>query len=89
MRTCSRQSSPTAPNAHETSSSTLLRDTGRDDVVAGLVVLEHEPHRTDVVARVAPVAARGEVAERELLLEAERDRSGGTRDLPREEVHRP
>ena len=33
------------------------RDTRRHDVVPGLVVLHHQPHRADVVAGVAPVAA--------------------------------
>ena len=36
-----------------------------DDVVVRLVLLEHEPHRLDVVAGEAPVALRVEVAERE------------------------
>ena len=34
-----------------------VRLTGGDHVVVGLVLLEHHPHRFDVVARVAPVAA--------------------------------
>ena len=76
-------------NAQATSSSTLCETPGRDDVVARLVVLEHQPHRADVVARVAPVAARGEVAEHELVLEAERDRGRRPRHLPGEEVDRP
>ena len=39
---------------------------GRDDVVAGLVLLEHQPHRLDVVAGEAPVALGVEVAEPQL-----------------------
>ena len=37
---------------------------GRDDVVVGLVLLQHQPHRAHVVAGEAPVALRVEVAER-------------------------
>jgi predicted PurR-regulated permease PerM len=39
---------------------------GRDDVVVGRVLLEHQPHRADVVTGEAPVALRVEIAEREL-----------------------
>ena len=35
----------------------------RDDVIFGLRLLQHEPLRADVVARVAPVAARVEIAQ--------------------------
>ena len=42
----------------------------RDDVVVRLVLLQHEPHRPDVVARIAPVAAGVEVAEDELVAPA-------------------
>src|ERR1017187_6162717 len=40
-----------------------VRFAGRDDVVVGLVLLEHEIHRFDVVPRVAPVAIGVDVAE--------------------------
>ncbi len=61
---------------------------GGDDVVAGLFLLQHQPHRPHVVAGVAPVAPRIEVAEDELLLEAERDRRSPVRDLARKELQR-
>src|SRR5215471_4110704 len=38
----------------------------RDHVVVGLRLLEHAPHRVDVVAREPPVAPRFEIAEPEL-----------------------
>ena len=40
---------------------------GRDHVVLGVVSLEHQPHRFDVVLRVAPVAFGVEVAEAQLF----------------------
>src|SRR5215217_4651806 len=43
----------------------------RNDVVAGLVLLQHQPHRLHVVACVAPIATRIEVSEHELVLQAE------------------
>ena len=45
----------------------------RDHVVLGLALLEHQPHRLDVVAGEAPVALRVEVAEAQLVGEAELD----------------
>ena len=42
---------------------------GGDDVVVGLLLLEHQPHRLDVVAGEAPVALGVEVAEHQLLLQ--------------------
>ena len=39
-----------------------VADAGGDDVVVGLILLQHEPHRVDVVLREAPVALRLEVA---------------------------
>ena len=65
MCTNSRQSSPTCSNAQRDELLDAVQLSGRDDEVVGLVLLEHEPHRADVVARVAPVAPRLEVAEPE------------------------
>ena len=62
--TWSRQSSPTCANARSTSSSHRVALAGRDDVVGRLVLLQHQPHRADVVAGVAPVAPGVEIAER-------------------------
>ena len=57
-----------------TNSRTRVRLAGREHVVVGLVLLQHQPHALDVVARMAPVALRVEVAEVEPLLQAELDR---------------
>ena len=46
-----------------TNSRTRVHLAGRDDVVVRLGLLEHQPHRLDVLRRVAPVAPRVEVAE--------------------------
>ena len=46
-------------------------DAGGDDVVVGLVLLEDEVHGFDVVFGVTPVAPGGEVAEVELILQAQ------------------
>ena len=46
---------------------------GRDDVVVGLVLLQHQPHGLDVVAGEAPVALGVEVAEPQLVGQAELD----------------
>ena len=58
----------------------------RDHVVVGLVLLEHEPHRRHVVAGVAPVARGVEVAERDLVLQAELDARDRVGDLAGDEL---
>ena len=57
-----------------------------DDVVVGLVLLQHQPHRPHVVAGVAPVALRVEVAEHQLVLQAELDAGHGVGDLAGDEL---
>ena len=52
-----------------------------DDVVVGVVLLEHSPHRVDVVAGIPPVASRVEVAEFQLGRLAEFDPGDGVRDF--------
>ncbi len=47
---------------------------GREHKIVGLVLLQHQPHAFDVVARMAPVAPGIEIAEIELVLQAELDR---------------
>ena len=58
---------------------------GGDHVVVGLLLLEHQPHRLDVVAGESPVALRFEVSEKKLLLEAQFDPGRGAGDLPGDE----
>ena len=89
MWTYSRQSSPTWSNAQLDELLHAVQLAGRDHVVVRLVLLEHQPHRAHVVAGVAPVAPRVEVAEPELACEPERDRRRRVRDLARDEVERP
>jgi len=59
---------------------------GRNDVVVGCWLLEHQPPRAHGVARVPPVAARIEVAEGQPLCEPEVDASDLARDLARHEL---
>src|SRR6266542_3522059 len=56
-----------------------------DDIVLRLFLLQHRPHGLDVVLRVAPVAARLEIAEIEPILQAVLDPADGPRDLARDE----
>src|SRR5215213_4798176 len=63
-----------------------VRLAGGDHEVVRRVLLEHQPHRLDVVPGVAPVALGIEVAERQLLLEAELDGRGRVGDLARDEL---
>ena len=50
-----------------------VRDAGADHEVVRLVPLEHQPHRLDVLLRVAPVPADVEVAQDQLVAQAELD----------------
>ena len=54
---------------------------GRHDVVAALRLLQHEPHRLDVVAGEAPVALALEVAEPQLVGHPELDPRHAVTDL--------
>src|SRR5918995_2601721 len=59
---------------------------GGDHVVVGLILLEHEPHRLDVVAGVAPVALGVEVPHAQLVGQPELDASGAVGDLAGREL---
>src|SRR3989449_11678473 len=63
--------------------------TGGDDVVFRLVLLQHEPHGPHVLAGMAPVAARVQIAEPDLFHQAELDPRGMRRDLARDELESP
>ena len=52
-----------------------MRLARRDDEIVGLVLLQHEPHRPDVVPGEAPVPLGVEIAEPHLAPEADRDRA--------------
>ena len=62
------------------------RDPCRHNVIVGRVALQHEPHAAHVVARVAPVALRAQVAEHEAVLHAQLDARDGHGDLARHKV---
>ncbi len=61
----------------------------RDHVIRRRVLLEHAPHRLDVLGRPAPVALHVHVAEHELLAVAGGDARRGERDLLRDEALGP
>src|SRR4249920_262370 len=63
-----------------------VRRTGRDHEVLRLLLLEHEPHRLDVVAGKAPISLGREIAEAKLILEAELDACDAVADLARHEL---
>jgi hypothetical protein len=50
-----------------------MTDASGDDVVIRLVLLQHQPHRAHVVAGIAPVALRVEIAERQMIGQTELD----------------
>src|SRR5262245_588682 len=68
---------------HEIAHAVLLA--GRDDEVIGLLLLQYQPFRLDVVAGMAPVALRVEVPEVKAILHPEPDAGEGARDLARDE----
>ena len=56
------------------------------DIVFGLTLLQHAPHRVDVVAGKSPVAPRIEIAEPQLVRFAQLDAGDGVADLARHEL---
>src|SRR5690606_19671752 len=57
-----------------------------DDIVARAVLLKDQPLRSDVVARVAPVALRVEVAQVQAGLQAHPDAGQTAGDFPGDEI---
>ena len=57
-----------------------------DDIVVRRILLEHEPHRANVVARKSPIATRLEIAEAQLAREAQFDARYSVGDLARHEL---
>ena len=43
---------------------------GGNDVVVGRILLQHQPHRLDVLLRIAPVPLGIKVSQDELILQA-------------------
>src|SRR5439155_26922803 len=58
---------------------------GADDVLFGPVLLQHKPHGAYVIRSIAPVAARVQIAQVQLFLQAELDMSYCARDLAGDE----
>ena len=63
-----------------------VADAGGDDVVVGLVLLQHQPHRAHVVAGKSPVAMRVEIADRQRVGEPELDPRDAVGHLARDEL---
>src|SRR5690348_9558646 len=62
------------------------RPSGADHVIVRRVLLEHEPHGTDVVSREPPISSCFEVAETQIAREAEFDACHAVGHLPRHEL---
>ncbi len=63
-----------------------VRLTRRHDVVVRRVLLQHQPHRPDVVGGVAPVALGVEIAQRQLVVELVGDARHPVGHLARDEL---
>src|ERR1700754_634610 len=62
-----------------------MRLAGCNHVIVSTFLLQHQPHRLDVLFSVAPVALSLEVSEKGFVLETSFDRSYCARDLARHE----
>src|SRR5579883_1336868 len=60
-----------------------------DDIVIWCGCVQHHPHRFHVIAGVAPIPSRLQVAQVELLLKPQLNAAQGPRDLPRDECLTP
>src|SRR5207244_9515948 len=63
-----------------------MRLAGGDDIVLRLVLLEHQPHRLNVIPRVTPVAPGLEVAQTQFLLHPKLDARDRIGNLARDEL---
>src|SRR5262245_56242137 len=63
-----------------------VRHAGRDDVVVSLRLLQHQPHRADVVTGKAPVAAGVAITERQVIGQTKLDARHAVADLAGHEL---
>ena len=63
-----------------------MADAGGDDVVLRPILLQYQPHRADIVAREAPVAAGAQVAVAERVGQPQLDARHAVRHLARDEL---
>src|SRR4029079_329539 len=80
---------PIEPSSRERDLAELangVRLAGCDDVIVSLLLLEHPPHRLDVIAGESPVALGVEVPHWQPLLHPELDPGDGVGDLARDEL---
>ncbi len=68
-----QSSMPTSAKARSTTSPTVCALAGGHDVVVGLVLLQHQPHRPHVIPGVPPVPFGVERAHHQLVLQPEAD----------------
>src|SRR5213593_1275638 len=62
---------------------------GGDDVVFGLILLQHEPHGLHVLTRMAPVPPRIQISQPDFFRQSELDPRGLGGDLSRDELEPP
>ena len=60
-----------------------------DDELVGLRMLDHLPHRANLIARISPVSSGMKIPEQQLTFEPERNRGRTVCDLPRQELEWP
>jgi hypothetical protein len=57
--------------------------TGCDDIIIGWILLQHKPHRADVVSRMTPIPPRINISDVEFFLQTELDPTQSASDLTR------
>ena len=82
-------SRPTHANAVCGELGDRVRDAAGEDVIVGLILLQHQPGAAHRVSGERPVAHGLERADRQLLLQAEADRGGRPGDPARDELLGP
>jgi O-antigen/teichoic acid export membrane protein len=81
-----RNADPKLSRRHLDEVSNAVLVPGCNDEVLRHFLLQHQPHRLDVVFGVAPVSFRVQIAEIQTLLRAELDLRQCSRDLSRDEI---
>lgn len=62
-----------------------MRDTGRHNVIIRLILLQHAPHRIDVIPGMPPIALGFQVAQPQFFAFSRHDPGNARADLPRDE----
>ena len=63
-----------------------MRFAGSHDVIVGSFMLQHEPHRLDIILGASPISSAFKIAKHDFIIEMSRDSGRSARDLASNEI---